>query len=567
MNKSKVLSLILIAVVAVGAAYALSLLSADRYYSESSVQEELLSGEHDYIVEGASFDSAMGYYEPTGDDPWIAFSGLSVQGSGILITLKEAASTDVVSKLYYIASGEELYSEYHTSKGVIDKGQTTGYLKLPSKEIGTIRLDIDGACRLDRITILKDAPSINYVYTSRFWLVFAIQVVLIFAVLYFAILAHKERIAKGSRPIVGIFISEPKNPATYRYEYDWVRTLAAVMVIMMHSVVDSYAPYLEIGDPGYGVIKGVLALSLGCNALYIMLSGALLLKPSKESFRDFYIKRLGRVLIPTLSYFAFCVIWGYGDEIFAEGIGKGLMIVLKGLLSGRPTAMPHMWFIYAIIALYILTPFLRRIIEHISEGQLFGLILTGFVFDCFATYVPLLFGVEFGIQTPIASWLGLFLLGYYMTTEHASRSYIIYIILGVLGVGITIASVYYAPLKLYYESSWTPVMWLIGAGVFAFFSFFSKLFGRRNVVIASIAKYNFSIMLIHVLILFKVVLPIGWRLVYDYGQLKLGLIGMIAGCFALSYLFSLIYENTAIIAANYVYSKLTSRVGKSDSKN
>lgn len=559
MRKIKLIPTIIILVISAALSFGLSFKYASRSFTPNSQGEELLTGTHEYQSDGVIFDVQSGNYEPQGDDPWIAFDGLNVRAAGVLVTLGTQASSDIETKLYWIGAGEMAYSEYHTVESRVCKGQTTSFLALPDIDIQTLRVDIDGACNLKKLTLLSEKPKTQCIFIPKFRLAFIIQFVLIGGVLLVAYMAHLDRIAKGSKPVAGLFVNEPKNPETYRYEYDWIRTLAAVMVIMMHSVVDSYAPHLEIGDPGYGVIKGILALSLGCNALYIMLSGALLLKPSSESFKDFYVKRLGRVLIPTLSYYLFSVIQGYSQEVFADGIGNGILVTLKGLLTGRPDAMPHMWFIYAIIALYILTPFLRKIIEHITEGQLFGLVVAGFVFDCFATYVPLFGGVEFGIDTPIAGWLGLFLLGYYMTTDHAKKGFITYMILGAVGVAVTVISVYYAPKQLYYESSWTPVMWLVGAGVFAFFGFFKKFFGKKNIVIASVAKYNFSIMLVHVFFLFKVVLPVGWRLVYDYGHLRWCLLGMIGSCFVLSYLFSLIYENTAIIAANYIYGKITKK--------
>ena len=67
---------------------------------------------------------------------------------------------------------------------------------------------------------------------------------------------------------------------------------------------------------------------------------------------------------------------------------------------------------------------------------------------------------------------------------------------------------------------------------------------------------NWDEKLIHVLLLLKVILPIGWRIEYDYGHLRWCLLGMIAVCFVMSYVFSVIYDNTAIAAANYVYDRL-----------
>lgn len=511
------------------------------------------------IYENVDYDAQSGSYIPLNDDPWMLFNGLNQSFKGILIELKEAVSTDIEVKVYWTKEGEDALSESRTVKGKVDRGQNNTYLRLPSYSVNMVRVDIDGECRLDALKLTKSGVSKKTYFGSDFVIATLIRGILIFIVLYLAYLAHIERIRNGSRPVLGLFVDARKEGR--RYELDYIRTLAAILVIMMHSVIENYAPSVSIGEPGYRILKMVLAVSLVCNVLYIMLSGALLLKPGNESIGEFYKKRLGKVLIPTVSYYLLYMLQGFHADVFKDGILSGILMIGKGLLTSRPDYMLHMWFIYAILSLYILAPFLRIVISHISERQLFGLILAGFIFDVFASYLPM-FGMNFGIDTPIASWMGVFLLGYYMTTEDAKKKYKFFMVLGALGLITTCLLVYYLPQYLYYESNWTPMMWLEGAGVFAFFLYFRKIFGKYNIVIASISKYNFSIMLVHVLLLMKFILPIGWQLEGDYGHLRFFIIGIILVSFVCSYLVSVFYDNTAIIAANYVYGKIMKKSGK-----
>lgn len=495
-------------------------------------------------------------YSVTGEDPWVMYEGLNDSYKGVLISLANNNDRDFEVKVYWTRENDAALSESRSKTVAFSKGRNNCYIKLPSYPINFLRIDISANCELKDIALLKNSPKFSYSVDFKFMAAFVISFLLIFVVLYFAACSHYERVKAGGRFFRGMFINESVKDG-YMYEYDYIRTLAALLVIMMHSVIENFAPSVTIGQPGYFTLKLVLALSTVCNVLYVMLSGALLLKPKDESIRDFYTKRLARVCIPTLSYYLLYMLLGFRTEVFKNGIWEGIKEILTGLASGRPEHMLHMWFIYAILGLYILAPFWRIVISKISEGTLFGLILTGFLLNCLSSYLPLI-GIKFGIDTSIIGWTGVFLLGYYMTTEHARKRFAWFLCLGVAGMAATVAVIYYRPDLLFYFSNQTPLEWLFGAGIFAFFTHFG-CFKRRNIVVESISKYNFSIMLIHVLLLMKFILPIGWGLQMDYGHLRICIVGIIATCFVLSYVLSVFYDNTAIAAANYIYSKLCNR--------
>ena len=553
-RRKKLFVFILILLCGVVSAVLLSFNKLSFSYKWDNEDNVIDLSKYDQIVDNVELDWDSGRYSPINDDPWILFRGIDNQYKGILITLKEPVNENVEVKMYWTHMGDDALSESRTRTVFIDKGEKSAYLRLPGYAVGMIRVDIDAKCQLESIEVSNNSCEKSIRIRTEFVVAFLIRLALIVCILYVAYLAHLERVSKGSPVVKGLFFDEIRPGRSY--EYDYIRTLAALLVIMMHSVIENFAPTVAKGDAGYLILKLVLAFSLVCNALYIMLSGALLLKPSKETIGEFYKKRLPKVLIPTISYYMLYMIQGFGSEVFKDGLLNGLWLILKGLLTSRPEYMLHMWFIYAILSLYIFAPFLRIIVANISHGQLFGLVVAGFVFDVFATVLPMN-GLSFGIDTPIASWMGVFLLGYYMTTDHAKNKQVLFMILGVIALGVTCVLVYNRPDLLYYESNWAPLMWIEGAGVFAFFIYFKKIFGKHNPIIAAISKFNFSIMLVHVLLLMKFILPIGWRMEGEYGHLRIFIIGIILVCFVMSFLVSVIYDNTVIIAMNYLYRRLT----------
>lgn len=571
MKSNKLLSAIewiVIAIISVALSLLFTLSSFDKAYTynASGADADLLS--LNYEVNDASFDMGTGNYSVVpGGDSYLLYTAVNSAYKGVYLSLKEPALYDTVLKVYWTGAGDEALSEKLSKSCVITAGSNSGFVTLSNYDLNLVRVNISNDCVIDKLVLTKSKAATSYSFGDDSLLFLIIRFVLIYLVLILAYMSFKERALLSSgeycvkanktgtiSAVKSIFIDTPKNPAAHKYEYDYIRTLAAVLVITMHSICDIFVPQVTRGDAGYGTLKFVLAVSLGCNVLYVMLSGSLILQPKDESIKDFYTKRMVKVIIPTLCYFGLYMLLGYPKEVFGNGIWEGLKSCGKDLLSGRPAYMPHVWLVYTILGLYILAPFLRIMLSHIKDSWLFGLLVAGFIINCLTMYLPLA-GLTFGIETPIASWVGIFLLGYYMTTDHAKKFYNVFIVLGIAGFIASFLMIYYNPNLLYYTCNWTPNMWLVGCGIFAFFSKFKGIFGKRNIVIGALSKYNFSIMLIHILLLMKVVLPIGWRLEYEYGHLSLFIVGIIIVCFVLSYVLAVIFDNTAVAAVMYLYNK------------
>ena len=516
----------------------------------------------EYVTQVSENSDIMASFNVEGEDPYILLRDLNISGSGVYLSLTEQASEDINIKVYWTRKGDEALSEKLSRETVLHAGDTSAYIKVSGYELNLLRIDIDSSCEISMLCLADARPGAHLIFGKDMVLPVILRFVLIALVLFLSYLSflQKKEAQGSSKAVLKGMVLDPKKEGR-KYEYDYIRTLAAVMVIMMHSICDIYVPAVSRGDGGYGILRAVLALSLGCNVLYIMLSGALILGPRDEGIGEFYVKRMVRVLIPMLCYFGLYMFLGYRKEIFSDGVFSALKGMGADLLSGRPAYMPHLWLVYTILGLYILAPFIRILLKHITDGQLFGLLIAGFVCNVLVTYLPLK-GLSFGIDIPVAKWLGIFLLGYYMTTDHAKKFYNAFMVLGLVGVLASFLMIYFDPDLLAYTANWTPNMWLVGCGVFAFFSRFKNIFGKRNVVIAALSKYNFSIMLIHILLLMKIVLPIGWRMEYEYGHLTLFIVLIILVCLILSYIGALLYDNTAVEAAMYVYNGLRKKFSK-----
>ena len=199
---------------------------------------------------------------------------------------------------------------------------------------------------------------------------------------------------------------------------DVLRVIATVFVICVHTV----ALAKTTAAPGtllFRVLEVFNYTFLSCNLFFVMISGALLLPVKGERCRDFFARRFIRVFIPLVVYYNLYV-------CAKEGIGRlapsqwGLM--LQRFFIGPPVEAPHLWLVYVIIWLYVLTPFLRYLVQNIPDPVMNGVMLVIFLLNAYVTYVPLL-----GVTPPAAlsgivnSYVGVFLLGYYLANRAGGR--------------------------------------------------------------------------------------------------------------------------------------------------
>lgn len=97
--------------------------------------------------------------------------------------------------------------------------------------------------------------------------------------------------------------------------------------------------------------------------------------------------------------------------------------MLQRFFIGPPVEAPHLWLVYVIIWLYVLTPFLRYLVQNIPDPVMNGVMLVIFLLNAYVTYVPL-----FGVTPPavlsgiVNSYAGAFLLGYYLANRAGKRA-------------------------------------------------------------------------------------------------------------------------------------------------
>lgn len=220
---------------------------------------------------------------------------------------------------------------------------------------------------------------------------------------------------------------------------DLLRVIAAFAVVWLHVSV-----WVVLGDPSvespwWWAGNLVDSFTRWSVPVFVMISGALLLSaPPNSSPLDFWRKRMARLLPAlvfwTLVYFAF--------RYFLEP-PFGWKDAIKSLLKGN--AYYHTWYIYMLVGLTFITPYLQQLVRQLSQRALLYLIL-----GCL-----LIAAGEFAYGGRIITFLpsfvpfiGYFLAGYYIVNfVGVVKKRILIPVILLCGLAIALATAALLPLR------------------------------------------------------------------------------------------------------------------------
>lgn len=193
-------------------------------------------------------------------------------------------------------------------------------------------------------------------------------------------------------------------PYTHMAYADGMRVVAVLTIIALHSSAQGVIQYNAISQNNWWVCNSIDSLSRWAVPIFIMLSGALLLDPSKqESWSIFYKKRAKRILAPFIiwvSFYFFWTVYFYGEPVDKE-------FILKALFNGL--MYNHLYFLFIIIGLYLVTPFFRIFVKCQKIFVLWGLAIGAFILatgDYFTIFLP------FNASTRFIPYAGFFIAGF-----------------------------------------------------------------------------------------------------------------------------------------------------------
>ena len=265
---------------------------------------------------------------------------------------------------------------------------------------------------------------------------------------------------------------------------DILRIFAFVFIVMLHTLNRQYG--LTVWMSGYAVI------SIGVN-LFIMISGYLLLDRT-ETVKEFFRKRFFSIL-PLFIIFNIIYIYFYNHSF----------ITIKKISA------PHFWYIYMILGLYLLTPWLRKVLQY-AEKETFYVVVLWFLCNVLNPYMQFFKFPKIPFSHfPITGFIGYYILGYYLKKYRYKLEKIPFIcVIGVYITGFLISVLSTRYVLVTTGNRISDFFDKNSLGTFfmsvSFFIFWIKFnFKNRNKVIRMISDSTYFAYLIHIIILHYVI--------------------------------------------------------------
>lgn len=289
---------------------------------------------------------------------------------------------------------------------------------------------------------------------------------------------------------------------------DLLRILAAFAVIVIHvSATDWYI--LDVKSYDWLVTNTINGFMRWSVPIFVMISGVFLLNPKYNlTLKKLYFDKILKILLCLL-------IWGIGYHMYdsknfnIDGVLQGFNNLIHGI------SYSHLWFLYMLVGLYIVTPIIRTFLKSASKRDIEYWLLIWIIYGIFITYgiktflpdfIPLLKKFDINI---LVGYLGFFIAGYYFSNYDISEKLkkIIYS----SGIIILIISLLYGNYqsvitgnKVIYFDVFSPGTVIITLAIFIYFkNKVGSSLKRKRIenIIKRTGSLTFGIYLIHFLVI------------------------------------------------------------------
>lgn len=289
---------------------------------------------------------------------------------------------------------------------------------------------------------------------------------------------------------------------------DLFRILSCFAVIVIHVSV-SLSDAVHVQSYEWQVMNLYDSLARFCVPAFVMLSGMFFLRPDRE----LPLKKLyGKYILRIATAFLFWSVL-YALIIETTNYTPFTLYLVKKILLRFVIGHYHMWFLYMLAGLYMITPFLRTIIAHTDKRMLEYFLLLCFIFAVFFRTLAIL-GFISTLNTVLSKmnmhfvlgYVGYYVAGYYLHTYTLSRwkKRLIYV-LGILGAAGTVIfsslmSVRDGATNGTLHHYLSPNVMFVAIALFLFFKDHVskiKLSDRMAGIVTKLSSYTFGIYLAH----------------------------------------------------------------------
>lgn len=272
---------------------------------------------------------------------------------------------------------------------------------------------------------------------------------------------------------------------------DLLKIICIISVILLHISSDNMfsLKYQHLIKSNFTILNLYNMLTRFCVPCFIMISGMFIL--NKEiSIKEIFKKYILKIFI---IFFLFSLLYALFESYSNN----------KDFISVFITGYYHLWYLYLIIGLYLITPILKKITND-KKIIIYYLVLS-FIFTSVIPFIitfikisSLKLALSYLNIHMVLGYTGYYLAGYYFSKYKVNTK--IFYILGIIGFIFN----YILFLIMFYDNKLYDTIFLQPGTVFqsiAVFLFFQNIKIKNNELITFISSTNLCVYLIHVIIL------------------------------------------------------------------
>ncbi len=281
-----------------------------------------------------------------------------------------------------------------------------------------------------------------------------------------------------------------------------LRAIGALAIVILHSCLIAVQTHLP-SEMNHMVASSIRNLMMWAVPCFVMVTGALLLNPEKViSYKKLFGKYIARILYTLFAFSAIYILADYLMEEIQPGTSL-LRLYVDNLVFD--SGWIHMWYLYMVLALYLLLPVYKAVASKLSDSDFKYVLAVLFVFQSVLATVTVFTGKQtaffIGSYTVFPFYL---LMGYAIASSKVifnKALSIVGLIAGALvSVGLTILSVQTKSTALgSFLGNYSSVVIVIFA--VSIFSLAAQGNGKSNKLLKLMDECSFGIYLVHMILI------------------------------------------------------------------
>lgn len=222
-----------------------------------------------------------------------------------------------------------------------------------------------------------------------------------------------------------------KKPIERIYYLDILRIISIMAVLIVHISAIPVGKIESIGTTHWWIANVMNGGLRWCVPIFFMISGALLLSSKKEQdIFVFYKKSFKRLFLPffTWSIIYFLLKYYYLDMGTPTDPSAMIGIFFKEFLFDD--IYSHLWFMYAILAMYLVIPFLKKTVQNLKQKEILVFLIIWAVISFIYPTLQWMYTdsgngyleISFLENNYFMGYVGYFVLGYYLSKYELKKA-------------------------------------------------------------------------------------------------------------------------------------------------